>query len=206
MISKVRHSIDGLPFTTEGYERAKQILKTKYGEPSEIVHAHVQKLMSLQTVHGTQPGRVLEFYEKLVTSVQALETMRKLIEVNGYVRMTLDKLPAIRADLVRLDDNWQKWGFPQLIEALRKWCERNPVLICDHQSSDKANRKQRREKFFQVKQHEWKQRPCVYCDSTEHKSSKCEKVKSVTERKRLLMVKKLCFNCTGEKHRATKCR
>ena len=206
VIPKVRLSIDGLPFTTEGYERAKQILKTKYGEPSEIVHAHVQKLISLQTVHGTKPGRVHEFYEKLVTSVQALETMGKLIEVNGYVRMTLDKLPAIRADLVRLDDNWQKWGFPQLIDALRKWCERNPVLISDHQPNDIGNRQQRREKFFQVKQQVWKPRPCVYCDSNEHKSSQCQKVKSVTERKRLLSVKKLCFNCTGEKHRATECR
>eukprot|EP00112_Aurelia_sp_Birch-Aquarium-sp1_P013324 Seg2820.4 transcript_id=Seg2820.4/GoldUCD/mRNA.D3Y31 product="hypothetical protein" protein_id=Seg2820.4/GoldUCD/D3Y31 len=162
--------------------------------------------MSLQTIHGSQPGRVHEFYEKLVTSVQALETMGKLIEVNGYVRMTLDKLPAIRADLVRMDDNWQKWGFPQLIEALRKWCERNPVLTSDYQSSDKVNKQQRRERFFQVKQHEWKPRPCAYCDSTEHKSIGCQKVKSVTERKRLLSVKKLCFNCTGEKHRATECR
>ena len=155
---------------------------------------------------GTQPGRVHEFYEKLVTSLQELETMGKLIEVNGYVRMTLDKLPAIREDLVRLDDNWQKWGFPQLIQALQKWCERNPVLICDHQSSDKTNRQQGREKFFQVKQHEWKPRPCVYCNSTEHKSSECEKVKSVTERKRLLSVRKLCFYCTGGKHRATEYR
>ena len=84
-------------FTTEGYERAKHILKTKYDEPSEIVHVHVQKLISLQTVYGWQSGRVHAFYENLVTSVQALETMGKLIEVNGYVRMTLEKLLVIRA-------------------------------------------------------------------------------------------------------------
>ena len=34
---KVKTTIDGLPFTTEGYERAKNILKTKYGQTSEIV-------------------------------------------------------------------------------------------------------------------------------------------------------------------------
>ena len=45
----------------------------------------------------------------------------------GCVRLTLDKLPGIRADQVRLDDNWQELGFPQLVEALRKWCERNSV-------------------------------------------------------------------------------
>ena len=120
VISNVRLSIDGLPFSKEGHERAKQILKIKYGEPSEIVHAQVQKLMSLQTIYASQPGRVHKFYEKLATSVQALEKMGKLIQVNGYVRMTIEKLPAIRADIVRMEDNWQKWGFSHLIEALRK--------------------------------------------------------------------------------------
>ena len=33
-------------------------------------------------------------------NVQAFETMNKLKEINGYVRLTLDKLPGIRADLV----------------------------------------------------------------------------------------------------------
>ena len=46
--------------------------------------------------------------------------------MNGYVRLTLNKLPAIRADLVRLD--WQEWEFHYLVEALRKWCERNQLM------------------------------------------------------------------------------
>ena len=42
LVSSVRASIDGLSFTTEGYERAKAILKTKYGKPSEVANAHMQ--------------------------------------------------------------------------------------------------------------------------------------------------------------------
>ena len=41
---KVRNAIDSLQFTVEGYERAKSILKSKYGKPCEIVHAYVQTL------------------------------------------------------------------------------------------------------------------------------------------------------------------
>ena len=70
---KVRNAIDGLPFTVEGYERAKSILKSKYGKPCEIVHAYVQN-MSLPTISGNQPKRVHEFYETLVYNVQSLET------------------------------------------------------------------------------------------------------------------------------------
>ena len=52
--------------------------------------------------------------------MQALDTMGKLKEINGYVRMTLEELPAICADLVRINDDWQEWDFKQFIEALRK--------------------------------------------------------------------------------------
>ena len=41
VITPVRANIDALPLTSEGYERAKQILKAKYGKPSEVVNAFV---------------------------------------------------------------------------------------------------------------------------------------------------------------------
>ena len=37
--AKVRAEIDGLPFTTEAYERAKNILISEYGKTREIVNA-----------------------------------------------------------------------------------------------------------------------------------------------------------------------
>ena len=39
--------VDGLPFTTEGYERAKNILKQRYGKTRVIVNAHVSNIISL---------------------------------------------------------------------------------------------------------------------------------------------------------------
>ena len=51
--------------------------------------------------------------------MQALDTIGKIKEMNGYVRVTLDKPQGIVADLVRNDDNWQRWKFQQLVEALR---------------------------------------------------------------------------------------
>ena len=117
---KVRATVEGLSFTTEGYERAKNILKTKYGKESEIVNAHVTNRMSLPVIYGSNPNKILEFYEMLSPNLQALKTMGKIEEVNRYVRMTLDKLEGIRGELVRTDDSWQDWEFPHLLEALRK--------------------------------------------------------------------------------------
>ena len=75
---KVRVLVDGLPFTTEGYERAKNIHKTKYGKDSEVANAHIQSLISLPTITSSNPYKINEFYEKPVTHLQALDTMGKL--------------------------------------------------------------------------------------------------------------------------------
>ena len=100
---KIRTCIDGLPFTTEGYKEAKKILQTKYGNTSEIVNSYVEEIMNLPMVTGTRPEKMHPFYEKLVYCVQSLGTLGKIQEVNGYVRLTLSKLPGIHGDLERLE-------------------------------------------------------------------------------------------------------
>ena len=95
LVPKVRFLIDGLPFTSEGYARAKSILISTYGKPSEVAAAHIHCITSLPVISNCNPNRIQEFYEKLTTSVQALETMKNLKDIKGYVRLTLDKLPRI---------------------------------------------------------------------------------------------------------------
>ena len=108
-----------MPFNSEGYTRANNILMTKYAKPRAVANAHIQCIMGLSVITETNPTRINEFYEKLVTNIQTLESMGKKKGIRGYVRPTLDKLPGIKSDLVRLDDNWQEWRFPQLVEALK---------------------------------------------------------------------------------------
>ena len=62
--------------------------------------------------------------------------------------MTIDKLEGIRNDLVRTDDNWQQWKFPELFEVLRKWTVSDPMKPDD----------QVRSRNFQVRQQESKLR------------------------------------------------
>ena len=106
LAAKVRLLIDTLPFTSEDYSRTIAILKAKFRKPSEVYPAHIQCITSPPVIANSNPDRIHEFYEKLVISVHAHENINKRKEINGYVRLTLDKLPGIRADLVRLDDNW----------------------------------------------------------------------------------------------------
>ena len=120
VLSKARADVDGLPFSTEGYERAKNILKSEYGKTSEIINAYVTNIMSLPTIQSGNPKEVDAFYKKLLYSVQSLETLGKLREVSGNVRAVLDKLKGIKANLVRGQDGWQEWDFSQLLQAIKR--------------------------------------------------------------------------------------
>ena len=89
---KGRKTIDGLSFTSEGYNRAKSILMDRYGKESEIMKAYVQNILDLPRIKGTNPQKIHQFYEQLRYNVQSLETMGKLEDVRGNVALTIDKL------------------------------------------------------------------------------------------------------------------
>ena len=74
-------------------------MRVKFGKPSEVTTAHIQRTMSLLTITQTSVGKVHDFYEKLVTHSQDLDTMARQKKING-VRLTLDKLTTICADLI----------------------------------------------------------------------------------------------------------
>eukprot|EP00112_Aurelia_sp_Birch-Aquarium-sp1_P001131 Seg1117.2 transcript_id=Seg1117.2/GoldUCD/mRNA.D3Y31 product="hypothetical protein" protein_id=Seg1117.2/GoldUCD/D3Y31 len=159
--------------------------------------------MDLPTINGANPVKIHEFFEKLVTHVQAMETMGKLKTINGYVRLLLDRLPGIRSDLVRNDDNWDSWEFPQLVEALRKWTERNPIAS---EKKDYVGSPRKFDRTLQTDQKQWKGRKCVYCGGDFHKASNCSKISSLEARRQVVSKKRLCFNCLGSSHRAAECR
>ena len=113
---------------------------------------------------------------------------------------------SIRADLIHLDDKWQEWGFPQMLEALQKWCDRNLLPSSDQPSGDRSLPPKMRDRFFNSRQQDWKPSPCVYCESKGHKSTDCDKTVGVAQRWRYLVKEKLYFKCTGTRHWATECR
>ena len=215
---KVRVFIDGLPFTTEGYERAKVILKSKFGKPSEVAKAHTENVISLPVINNSNPGRIHSFYKNLVTSAQSLESMDRLQNINGFVKHTLDKMSGIRSELVRSDNKWQEWTYVGLVEALKKWTERNPVQSTE--TSTENNLK--RERFYQYPRRDNSEynpkrdrvlyskesttiiKRCVYCEG-DHSSVEYQNISSTNERMKILSEKRLCFNCTSKKHRAINC-
>ena len=125
------------------------------------------------------------------------------------LRLTLNKLSGIRGNLVRIEPEWKKWSFTELVAALFAWTERNPIETKprERQPEFPAKLRDTSSKAFhgQTRQVEHKYRGCVYCEVKNHKSFACDSLKTSKERRTFLTEKKLCYNCTGAKHRASEC-
>ena len=133
---------------------------------SEIVNAHVQQIIELLTVYGTNLKKIYDFNEKVVCNVQVRDTIKRLREINGYVRINVDKIPKVRLSLVMLKISWKDWTFGDLVNALKLWTERNPLIftttLLNKNQSDHRNNK-----MLHTDSQRWKQQQCVYCNSTQ---------------------------------------
>ena len=96
---KVRKLIDGLPFTDEGYLKAKALLEKRYGQTSEVVGAYVRNILELPTIRERDVTKIHEFYEKLLFNVESLLTLKKSNELDAAARFTFDKLEVIKNEL-----------------------------------------------------------------------------------------------------------
>ena len=201
---KVRKLIDGLPFTDEGYEKAKSLLEKKYGDSSEVVGAYVRSILELPTIRERDVVKIHNFYETLLYNVESLTTLDSLGKLDEAVRFTVDKLDAIKSELAMTNENWNKWTFEQFVEALGKWTKNNPV-------KDSQQKKFPREKgrsFFANRDNgnTYHTRGCLFCSDENHKALNCDKVVRCEDRKKIFAEKHLCFNCAGGKHRAVDCK
>ena len=203
---KVRKLIDGLPFTESGYDKAISLLKKKYGQTSEVVNAYVRNILELPTIQDRDIPQLHEFYEKLLFNVESLQTLNKLNEIDGAVRFTFDKLAVIKHELALFDDKWGEWTFIKFLDVFGKWTINNPLPA---ESKSQRERRERRERMHAMNSSIGDGQPprvCCYCESKSHKALSCDKVRDVGERKKILAAKRLCFNCTGSKHRAADCK
>lgn len=197
---KPREDILGLPHTVNGYNEAKRILTSTYGKDVKVHRAIIKDIESLNPITNIRNiSAVHEFYNQLSRAVRTLVTMDKVHSAQSTVYTIMDKLGPVREVLAQKDDCWEEWGLEELVENLRKYVERNPLP--NEPKKDYSNN--RKEKLLNTKQH-WKK--CAYCESSDHKASDCKNVENISERKKILLTKKLCFNCTGKHHQVSQCK
>ena len=79
----------------------------------------------LPIIKGVNYEKIQDIYDKLTKDYDALLTLDEGSMLKGFVVTTLNKLPGVKSDLVKLDGDWESRGMPQPIDKLQKWLKRN---------------------------------------------------------------------------------
>ncbi len=110
----------------------------------------------------------------------AFQTLEGSETLQGFVMTTLNKLPHVKPDLVRVDENWEE----DLNGTLQKWLRSNHTENC------------------KCEKHPFAQRPgdnqspyYLLCRKRDHWIGKCTIVRGLVNRKKFFMDHNLCFNC-----------
>lgn len=201
---KVRDRLSNLRPGPEGYKTAWKRLKMEYGHSKLVIAAHMEEIIKSQTVIGRNYDKVREFYETLCKNYDALQTLGKDSMLKGLVVSTLNKLPQVKPDLVRIDDDWEDWDMKSLLKAIQGWLKRNKVE--EMPSKEYENSRRREQTWYTQKGGEFQGKSkgpvCIYCKG-EHWGDQCE---ALTKRRQFFIENRLCFNCGRAGHRESKCR
>ena len=127
---KERDRIANLKPGTVGYKTAWERLKKEYGQTKVVVNAHMDEIINLTPVRGSNYSKVQEFYKKLSKNFDALLTLEEGDKLHGFVLAMLNKLPRVKPDLVRVDENWEDWPMEDLIDALQRNSTRSLRSTC----------------------------------------------------------------------------
>jgi hypothetical protein len=202
IVPHIRNALDCLPFTDEGYTRAINYLREKYGHPSEVAGHYIIALLELQPITERDVRKIHKFYEQLLFNVESLRTLGKLETIEGAsFYIIIKKLEVLKAELVtHVSGDWRDWSFAELLEALRKWTETNAFIKTEKRIS------RRPEISNGSAFHSRDSNVCVYCQSTDHKAPQCNVISSPEARKKYLADNKLCFNCASGQHAASSCK
>ena len=91
------------------------------------MNARREEIVNLPVVKGSNYLKIQEFYESVSRNYDTLLSMGKADMLRGFVMSTLNKLPQVRPDIVRTDENWENWDMEALINNLQQWLKKHKV-------------------------------------------------------------------------------
>ena len=136
---KVRDRITNLKPGTVEYKTAWERLKKEYGQTKVVVNTHMDEIIKKSPVRGSNYSKVQEVYGKFSKNFDAVQTLEEGEKLHGFVMATLNRLPQVKPDPVRGDENWEDWSMEDLIDALQNWLRRNNTETSteQHKKSEK---------------------------------------------------------------------
>ena len=203
-------TVQGLTLTDRNYDSAIQLLKERFGNPQQIISAHMEGLLKVSICTGDHPGSLRAVYDKIMVHIRGLETLGVTSEQYGsmLIPVIMTKFPSdIRLRIAR-ETGREAWRITPLLTTLRQEVEAREAsegsTINVMKTPAQQSRPPSNSTASSLVANSYNVR-CVYCNAS-HFSASCDKVVvDVKDRRDILIKKGRCFNCLKANHKTREC-
>jgi hypothetical protein len=110
--------------------------------------------------------------------------MGEISMLNRLVVSTLNKLPNLKPDSVRMDDSWEDWDMKQFILAIQVWLKRNKIV----DTPNKEGKKRDPHWYTQQRENEPRRNSpvCLFCKES-HWGDQCKSYATTEEREKVFV-------------------
>ena len=206
-----REAISGLPLTSDNYEEAISILEARFGDKQRIIHRHMDILLGIDAVTSIHNLTALrKLYDKVETNVRSLDALGVASDSYGSIlsSVLIKKLPNELRLLVsrKLTGEWTLSAIlKELSDELRA---RERMALATPTTKDGGLKRTNHLPTAAALMSGSRNAPATACCccQNEHPSDKCDVVKSVEERRRVLRTTGRCYICLRKGHVSRTCR
>jgi len=133
-------AIEGLPVTEENYDSAVEILKERFGEPQQLISAHMEELLKLNICAVDRPISQPRFlYDKISGNIRGLDALGVKSEQYGslLIPIIMARLPdEIRIQVAR-NTSQDVWKLDCLLDLIQ-----GEIKVREMSEKSKATTKQ----------------------------------------------------------------
>ena len=195
-------AVGNFPLTNDTYIQAWELLKEKYGNPQLIISTHMNELIKLNKVNGSNVTELRELYDRIESNVRALKTVGTQQEHFGslLIPILLEKIPnVIRLQINRQlgKENWNIDEFSQCIN--REITARESYKFLKNEDSFSNSSLHSAGKLSHT-------RKCLFCYKTDHYGDQCQIITDLKARREILKKSRISFKCLKPGHTKPNCK
>ena len=203
---RAREAISGLAITDANYSVAIEILEHRFGDKEKATAAHMEELMSLDSVTSdTHLIELRKLYDKTESSIRSLDALGVKLESYGVLLtpVFVKKLPMEMRLAVSRKVPQKDWTMDKILSVFLEELEaRERAALPKGKPVIRRSKEYPTTRAFMGSG----QSGCCYCKGEDHGPVNCKRFATVDERKRIIREQGRCFVCLRPGHISRNCR
>ena len=208
-------TLEGLEITEENYQKAVDMLKTRFGKSQQVISAHMRDLLNMQMSSNEKANNLRTLYDNIQVLIRGLESLDVSSKQYGslLIPVIMSHMPTEITLQIARKTSQDVWEINEILdiilaeiearevsEKVRIWEKGNDKL------KPKCNMPAATMKAFVASTGSPKRSVSCFLCNKEHYASDCQEVTDTSKRIELRNSAKRCLCCVKVGHFARNCR